>query len=67
MSWHEVWHVGVLGSTLFAAAGVVTLVLAPLIFDDPPPGLIKARPLILGLVTLAALLLALEWLGVHGG
>ena len=67
MSWHEVWHVAVLGSTLFAAAGIVTLVLAPLIFDDTPPGLKRARPLILALVTLAALLLALEWLGVHGG
>ena len=57
----------VLGSTLFAAAGVVTLVLAPLIFDETPPGLAKARPLILALTALAVLLLALEWLGVHGG
>ncbi len=67
MSWHELWHVAVLGSTLFAAAGLLTLLLAPVIFDEVPPGLARARPLILALAAGALVLLGAEWLGVHGG
>ena len=67
MSGHEIWHVVVLASTLFAAAGLAIVLLAPLVFESPPPGLTRARPLVLGLVVAAALLLAAEWLGVHGG
>jgi hypothetical protein len=62
---HQLWHVAVLGSTLFAAAGAAILLLGSLVFDEPPPGLTKARPAILALALLAGGLLALEWLGVH--
>jgi hypothetical protein len=55
----------VLGSTLFAAAGVAILGLGSLIWDETPPGVAKARPLILGLVLLAGVLLIVEWTGVH--
>jgi hypothetical protein len=65
MTRHEIWHVAVLAATLFAAAGGAILVLGPLVFDEPPPGLSRARPAILGLVLLAGVLLGLEWLGVH--
>jgi len=62
---HDLWHLLVLGSTLIGAAGLAILLLAPLVFEEPPPGLRQARPLIGGLIALAALLLAVEWLGVH--
>lgn len=62
---HDLWHVAVLGSTLFAAAGVALLLLAPLAFDVPPPGLRRARPAILGLAAVAVVLLTAEWLWVH--
>ena len=65
MESHEIWHVTVLGSTLLGAAGVVLLVLAPLLFEETPAGLAKARPLVIGLVALAAVVLILEWLAVH--
>jgi hypothetical protein len=50
---------------LFAAAGLSILWMAPLIWDEPPPGIARAKPLIVGLVVAAAILLAVEWLGVH--
>jgi hypothetical protein len=62
---HDLWHLVVLGSTLMGAAGLAILVLAPLVFDEPPPGLQRAKPLIWALVGVAAFLLAAEWLGVH--
>ena len=65
MEGHDFWHLLVLGSTLMGAAGLMILVLAPFVFEEPPPGLQRARPLIAGLVVLAAVLLAAEWLGVH--
>lgn len=65
MTGHDLWHVAVLGSTLFAAAGVAILVLAPLIFDETPRGVIRARPAIGAVVVLATVLLGLEWLGIH--
>lgn len=55
----------VLTSTLFGAAGLAILLLGPLVFDSPPPGLTKARPVIVGLIVVAALALVLEWRGVH--
>jgi hypothetical protein len=55
----------VLGSTLFAAASAAILVLAPLVFDGMPPELARRRPLLLGLMAIAALLLVGEWLFAH--
>ena len=65
MGGHEVWHLLVLGSTLLAAAAGVILVLAPLVFDGTPPELARRRPLLLGLIGVAALLLVGEWLLAH--
>ena len=67
MSLHEVWHVAVLAATLFAGAGLVIALLAPLVFEKTPPGLVKARPFVWVAVAAAAVLLLLEWQGVHGG
>ncbi len=65
MSLHELWHVTVLASTLFAAAGLALVLLAPLVFDPPPPGLIGARPLVFALAGMAAILLVAEWTAIH--
>ena len=65
MDSHNLWHLIVLGSTLMGAAGLGIVLLAPLVFEQPPPGLARFRPMVLGLVGLAAVLLAAEWLGVH--
>jgi hypothetical protein len=62
---HVAWHVLVLSSTLLAAAGASVLALSPLLFEEPPPGLTKARPLVYGLISLAFLLLIVEWLVIH--
>jgi hypothetical protein len=64
-SWHQVWHVTVLAVSLLGGAAVAVVVLAPVVFDAPPEGLVRARPYLLGLGALAAVLLAAEWLGVH--
>jgi len=65
MTLHELWHVLVLVSALFGAAGAGILVLAPLVFDEMPPGLARARPFVGASVLVAALLIGAEWLGVH--
>jgi hypothetical protein len=65
MEVHDLWHMAVLGSTLFAAAGLAIAVLAPLLFDQVPSGLSQARPAILAVGTVAVILIAVEWLGVH--
>lgn len=65
MSWHDLWHVGLLVSVLFAGAGGGILVLAPLLFDEVPAGLGRLRPAVGAAVALAVLLIAVEWLGVH--
>jgi hypothetical protein len=62
---HELWHVFVLASTLFGAAGAALLSLGPLIFESPPPGLARARPLLIGAIVLAVAVFATEWLVVH--
>ncbi len=62
---HDLWHVLVLGSSLFAAAGLAIVVLAPLVFDRTPPGIAKAKPYVAALSLLAAVLFAVEWRGVH--
>ncbi len=64
-SWHQVWHVTVLALSLFGGAAVALVVLAPVVFEAPPEGWDRARPYLLGLGGLAALLLGAEWLGVH--
>jgi hypothetical protein len=63
--WHQVWHVSVLAVSLLGGAAVAVLALSAVAFDSPPRGLVRARPYLLGLGTLAALLLGVEWLGVH--
>lgn len=65
MDSHNFWHLLVLGSTLMGTAGLGIVLLAPLVFDEPLPGLARFRPFVLGLIVLAAVLLAAEWLGVH--
>lgn len=67
MSGHELWHISVLATTLIAAASLGIVWLAPLIFETTPEGIRKARPVALTLGVIAIALLALEWLGVHGG
>ena len=62
---HELWHITVLASTLFAAAGLALVMLVPLVFDPPPPGLMGARPLVLALVGFAVLLVVVEWTAIH--
>lgn len=62
---HELWHVAVLAAALFGGAAVALVLLAPLVFDAPPEGFVRARPYLLGLGAFAALLLVAEWLGVH--
>jgi hypothetical protein len=61
----EIWDTLVLLVTLLAAAGIAILALAFLVFDSPPPGLVRARPYVGGLVGLALGLLVLEWTVVH--
>ena len=65
MDSHNLWHLIVLGTTLMGAAGLGIVLLAPLVFDEPPPGLVRFRSYVLGLIGLAAVLLGVEWLAVH--
>lgn len=62
---HELWHVVVLTATLLGAGGLVIVALAPLVFETPPQGLLRARPVVLALAVLAALVLLVEWLVIH--
>jgi hypothetical protein len=62
---HEIWHVVVLATTLFGVAGALLLGLATLVFDSPPRGLLRVRPLLVALVAIAAVVFAVEWLVVH--
>lgn len=62
---HGLWHAVVLGSTLFAAAGIAIVLLAPLIFEEPGTPLERARPAVLGLAGAAVVLLLVEWLLAH--
>ena len=65
MAAHEVWHVLVLVTVLAGAGAAVLLVLAPLLFEAPPPGLTRARPLLVAVIAVAVTLLVVEWLAVH--
>jgi hypothetical protein len=62
---HHLWHAVVLGSVLLGAAGVVIVVVAPLLFESPPPGLARARPVVMALAVAAGGLVAVEWLIIH--
>lgn len=59
------WHIAVLGSTLFAAAGVAIVVLGALVGGPLPPGHRRARPLVIGAAGVALVLLVAEWTAVH--
>lgn len=65
MEAHNWWHLVVLGTTLFGAAGLGILVLSKLIFEDLPPGLSRWAGLVWWLVGMALVLLLVEWLGIH--
>ena len=65
MSGHELWHVVVLASTLFGGAAALILLVAPLVFDSPPEGLERAKPLVVGLILLAVGVFLAEWFIVH--
>lgn len=65
MEAHNWWHLVVLGTTLFGAAGLGILVLSKLIFEDLPPGLSRWEGLVWWLVGMALVLLLVEWLGIH--
>jgi hypothetical protein len=47
--------------TLMAGAAVALVLLGPLVFESPPPGLTKARPALLAFAGVTVLLLVLEW------
>lgn len=60
---HELLHVAILTSTIVGAAGLVLLVVWPLVSESP-----LARPTKIGLamlVTLAVALLLVEWRFLH--
>lgn len=63
--WHQVWHVTVLAASLLGGAAIAVVALAPVVFETLPEGFVRARPYLVGLGGLAALLLVAEWLGVH--
>lgn len=65
MQRHDLWHIVVLGTTLFAGAAAAIVALAPVIFERPPQGLDRVRPAAIGLGVVAVVLLAVEWLGIH--
>ena len=62
---HEVWHILILAVALLAAAGAAILLLAPLVFDSPPPGLARYRPALLTGIAVSAALIIVEWTWVH--
>jgi hypothetical protein len=59
------WHVFLLVLTLGALAAAAILVLAPLAFESPPPGLASARPWLIALIGLTLVVYLLEWQVLH--
>jgi hypothetical protein len=62
---HALWHVFVLVSALLAAAGALILLLGPLAFAPPQPGLRRGRLAAWALVGFGALVVLVEWQLVH--
>jgi hypothetical protein len=60
---HEVLHIAILTATLLGAAGLVLLVLWPLLADQPLPG--PTRTVLSVLIVLGAAMFLVEWLLVH--
>ncbi len=50
----------VLAVTLVAAAGIVLVTMAPVVFEEVPPGVRRARPWVAGAAALAVVLILLE-------
>jgi hypothetical protein len=61
----SLWHVILLVLTLAAVASALILVLVPLAFETPPPGLARARPWLVALIAVTAALYLLEWQVLH--
>jgi hypothetical protein len=60
---HQVLHVSILASTLLGAAGLVLLVIWPLVSETPLNPV--TRNLLAGIAILAVVLLGLEWRVIH--
>jgi hypothetical protein len=60
-----VWHLFLLVLTLSSIAAVAIVALAYLAFDEPPEGLARARPWLLGLIGVTLALYVLEWRVLH--
>ena len=60
---HELLHIAILSATLLGAAGLVLLLLWPLLADQPLPQ--PTKFVLGGLIALGALLFLVEWRLVH--
>ena len=65
MSGHEAWHVVLLAFSLAAMAGILVIVMAPLLFETQPRGMARAKPFVVGLAAVAGLLYLWEWVVTH--
>ena len=65
MTSHDLWHTALLLTTLLGGGGLVLLALVPMLFDETPAGLVRARPWILVTAGVAVALIVQEWRGVH--
>jgi hypothetical protein len=65
MTRHDLWHIAVLGSTLFGGAGLVIVLLGPLVLEERARPAEGVRRAVMGLLALASVLLLLEWLVIH--
>jgi hypothetical protein len=61
----KAWHVILLVLTLFGVASLTIVLLGPLVLDPPPPSLVRAKPLLVGVALAAVLGLILEWKVIH--
>ncbi|MFN2593351.1 MAG: hypothetical protein ABR579_00500 [Actinomycetota bacterium] len=65
MDGEKAWHVVLLVLTLFGVGSLAILGLAPLVFEEPPASLARARPILIGIAVAAVLGLLLEWKVIH--